>query len=669
MTILIFCSGFFNGYAFENLKTDSLNKNKGDTSLTGFQFSRPGTGAFFYWQTLGNLGSAFRSVNFWDERKEFFNTGLNAFKVYEFTEAMNFDLPKRKTFSELKFINGSKREQDFSIKHFQRLTNEISAGLDFGIAHSDGYYNKQVSNLRKFNVYAAFGTPTATPKSSRLIGTGSKGDFEKRGTRYNLLLNYLSNKIVSQENGGLENDSSFEFAGSFDSKTAGVNFNDVRNQLKSKVFYVQQRFNFFKSSPPGPLKGESSSSDGDSLTNGSLAIAKELMKEGPDSAGDSGMRFYLKHVFKYERRSALFTADNFYDSFFEHAYYDTTRTDDSLFVRNFFNELSLNVENAALLKGKAAFYLAGNHQYFGFYQVDTVNALSAVDTVLRNISVRPGGSIEWENGLGADFYFEKSFNDLKFDFYKAFASVSLTPNPSPEERGMLARTGMRLKLSLEKEMRNPDFVYSYFNSNHFIWFNQFNPIDFLKAELSAEAKFSKQYLKVTGGLFSVKNLTYFNEEALPQQFHENINVLNVGLFHSIKFGKFNLVNDLKYQHADKKEIVRLPDFSSYTSFFYDDNFFKRALYGQFGVDVRYCTLYFADAYMPATRQFFLQDEKEIGNYAYVDVFANFRIKTFRFFLKLEHLNAGFTERVYYTVPHYPMPGRTLKVGIVWRFID
>ena len=115
--------------------------------------------------------------------------------------------------------------------------------------------------------------------------------------------------------------------------------------------------------------------------------------------------------------------------------------------------------------------------------------------------------------------------------------------------------------------------------------------------------------------------------------------------------------------------MRLPDFSSYTSFIYENNFFKKALYGQFGIDVRYCTLYLADAYMPATGQFYLQNEKKIGNYAYVDLFANFRIKTFRFFLKYEHLNAGFSEKGYYTVPHYPMAGGTFKWGIRWQFFD
>ncbi|MEP7168683.1 MAG: putative porin [Bacteroidota bacterium] len=624
--ILFFSLCFFNAFSFEAFQTDSLKKNAADTNLTGLQFSRPGTGAFFYKQTPGNLGSAMRSVSFWDEEKEFFNAGFDAFKIYEFTEAMNFDLPKRKTFSELKFINGSKKEQNFSIKHFQKLTNEISAGLDFGIAHSDGFYNKQVSNLRNFNVFATGHT---------------------KNERYDLLLNYLSNKIVSQENGGLTNDTTFELAGDFNPKVADVNFNDVHNQLKSKVFYVQQRFDFFKHPPTGSLKEESTVAD------------TSVTLESTDSTRVSGRCFYLKHVFKYDRRSALFTADQSYDSLFQNTYYDSTRTDDSLFVRNFFNELSLNVENVPVLKGKAAFYLAGNHQYFGFYQADSVNVLPAVDTVLRNISVKPGGSIDWENGWGADFYFEKSFNNLKFDFYKAFASVHF----NQKEKNRM------VKLSLEKEMRNPDFVYSYYNSNHFIWNNQFSPIDLLKAELSAEKKFSKQSLRVTADLFSVKDLTYFNEEALPQQFQGKINIINVDLFHSIKLGKFNLINDFKYQHADKKEIVKLPDFSSYTSFFYDDSFFKRALYGQFGVDVRYSTLNFADAYMPATGQFFLQDEKEIGNYAYVDVFGNLRIKTFRFFVKLEHLNAGLTERVYYTVPHYPMPGRTLKVGIIWNFFD
>src|SRR6185295_11879307 len=150
-------------------------------------------------------------------------------------------------------------------------------------------------------------------------------------------------------NGGLENDSSFEFAGSFDSKTAGVNFNDVKSLHKSKIFYAQQRYNFFSN------RGKVT------LTNDSLNTAKDTINVNPDSADASRNHFYLKHSFKYERRSALFTADRFYIDFFENAYYDTTSTYDSLFAKKFYNDLSINVDDflplSKLLKhGKISLY-------------------------------------------------------------------------------------------------------------------------------------------------------------------------------------------------------------------------------------------------------------------------------------------------------------------------
>ncbi len=73
--------------------------------------------------------------------------------------------------------------------------------------------------------------------------------------------------------------------------------------------------------------------------------------------------------------------------------------------------------------------------------------------------------------------------------------------------------------------------------------------------------------------------------------------------------------------------------------------------------------------MPATRSFYLQDEKKIGNYVYMDVFVNLMIKRFRIFVKYQHLNALWSENQYYTVPHYPMQGNIFKYGISWSFYD
>ena len=34
-----------------------------------------------------------------------------------------------------------------------------------------------------------------------------------------------------------------------------------------------------------------------------------------------------------------------------------------------------------------------------------------------------------------------------------------------------------------------------------------------------------------------------------------------------------------------------------------------------------------------------------------------------------HLNAGMGNRNYFTVPHYPINPRLLKIGISWNFYD
>ena len=89
-----------------------------------------------------------------------------------------------------------------------------------------------------------------------------------------------------------------------------------------------------------------------------------------------------------------------------------------------------------------------------------------------------------------------------------------------------------------------------------------------------------------------------------------------------------------------------------------------------GLSCRFNTLYYADAYMPATGQFYFQNTKEIGNYPVLDFFVSAKIKTARLFFKIEHLNDGLlAQRDAYELPHYPLPGRAFQFGISWRFFD
>ena len=73
--------------------------------------------------------------------------------------------------------------------------------------------------------------------------------------------------------------------------------------------------------------------------------------------------------------------------------------------------------------------------------------------------------------------------------------------------------------------------------------------------------------------------------------------------------------------------------------------------------------------MPATRNFYIQNDKEIGNYIYVDVFFNLQVKRARLFLKYINLGSLFNYYNYYTVPSYPMQDDGFRFGVSWMFYD
>jgi hypothetical protein len=116
-------------------------------------------------------------------------------------------------------------------------------------------------------------------------------------------------------------------------------------------------------------------------------------------------------------------------------------------------------------------------------------------------------------------------------------------------------------------------------------------------------------------------------------------------------------------------VIRLPDFVLQHALYYEKDVFKKAMRLQVGLQFRYITGIYSDAYMPATSQFFLQNNRKVGDYPYVDFFINARIKMVRIFLKVDHLNAGLSGTGYSNTPGYPWNGRAFKLGVSWRFYD
>lgn len=84
------------------------------------------------------------------------------------------------------------------------------------------------------------------------------------------------------------------------------------------------------------------------------------------------------------------------------------------------------------------------------------------------------------------------------------------------------------------------------------------------------------------------------------------------------------------------------------------------------ITVHYFTNYYADAYMPALRTFYLQDEVKIGNFPYIDLFVTFKVKRANIFVGYTNLYSLTKDNRYFTTPHYPMRDARFVIGVRWR---
>lgn len=117
-------------------------------------------------------------------------------------------------------------------------------------------------------------------------------------------------------------------------------------------------------------------------------------------------------------------------------------------------------------------------------------------------------------------------------------------------------------------------------------------------------------------------------------------------------------------------VIHVPLFASKNSIYADFYLFRRALRTQIGVDLRYHTAYYADAYDPSLGLFYHQSDTKVGNYLYADFFINLQVKRASIYVKAGHLNSFLeSEAHYFTVPNYPGNPFGLFYGLTWQFFD
>ena len=124
------------------------------------------------------------------------------------------------------------------------------------------------------------------------------------------------------------------------------------------------------------------------------------------------------------------------------------------------------------------------------------------------------------------------------------------------------------------------------------------------------------------------------------------------------------------QYSTDDVQVGVPLWTSKNSLYGDWMLFRRALRMQVGIDVRFHSKFYADAYDPGTGLFHQQEECEVGGYVWGDVFVNLQVKRATIYAKAGHVNALWERQPQYLLlPHYPGQGFGLMWGLTWNFFD
>lgn len=215
---------------------------------------------------------------------------------------------------------------------------------------------------------------------------------------------------------------------------------------------------------------------------------------------------------------------------------------------------------------------------------------------------------------------------------------------------------------------NPSYFQEHYYSNHFIWENKFNNIWDARGYGKIGIPNKWVDFEIGAGWQGLKEYIFFNKEAVPEQSKNFIQIVSGEAKVNLKLWWFHWENKAIIQYTSKPEELPLPLLSVYSNFYAAFQVFK-VLNIQLGVDCRYNTAYYANAYMPATGQFYLQDQVLCGNYPEMNLYANFKLKKFRFFVMWYNFSNLFCPPKYFTVPHEPLNPSMVKIGLSWNFFD
>ena len=559
---------------------------------------------------LGNYGTPALNNDFFNRKSNIDFFFLRSRSFYLLTPEQVVYYNTRTPYTRLDFSQSENRsvknETRFNVFHSQNVNPYLNFTFLMNMGKSTGQYNFQQSNNNFITLYSNYNKDNLS-----------------------LYAGFISNLIRNDENGGLTSDSLI-FNGA-DSELLNVNLNASKSQFNSVYFFADGEYKF-----------------GEIIEVDSVNTLFRPV-------------FGILYNTSYQRNKQEFTEDETnQNAFFKNTYYGESYTKDS--IR--FNKLEniVQIKQYENTNRKTSF---GKRVFLGteiVHYTMPADSSAIVTRLNRNYTnIYAGGGIFRQIGKFWTWNFSGKI-------YLLGRNVGQT-----EIKGVISKPLRFLgdslaALSIQGSLSNreADPFQEEFYSNHFRWNNDLKMEQRMVAR--GEIDIPKRKLTIGANYALINNYIYNGYDAIPLQTSKELLVISVYGDKDFNFRNFHFRPRILWQKTSDETYIHLPSFSTFVSTYYKF-IWSKVMHAQIGVDVRYNTLYYAEAYSPATGLFYLQNEKKYGNFPYIDAYANLRLKRTTAFFKMMNIGTRFLNGEYFTVPHYPMPRSTFRFGITWVFYD
>lgn len=620
-----------------------------DTTNLNFQNTNLVEGMFGHYNYLGNLGSPRMSRIFFDRRDNeptIFMEPFSSFFVrpdeVKFTNS-NVPYTNLTYYKAGSKVNGEERFKSyFSVNANKRL----AFGFNFDYLYGRGYYANQSTSHFNAGLFASY-----------------------IGEKYQMQAVYNNFFMKMNENGGIADDQYItkpenmsEGKKEYESSNIPVkldNQSPTSNRNKDFYVYLTQRYRL-------GFNRETTKIEDRPTQN------KKLLKDSTYVAPKDTITIEefvpvtsFIHTIKVERSRHQFRSNNEPKDFYPSYYLNKSFSNDSttaFSMKNVFGVALLEGFNKYAKAGLTA-YISHKMSKYDLMNVDTLSDMRRIQYTEQEVFV--GGELAKREGkvLHYNVNGEVGLLDKAIGQFRVNGKLDLNFRLWKDSVNFYARGTVSNTL--------PSFYMRHYHSNHYTWDNDNMEKEF-RTRLEGEFNIARWGTNLRAGVENIKNYTYFNQQALPEQDGGNLQVLSATLSQNFRLGIFHLDNEVTWQKSSNSVVLPLPELSLYHNFYLQAKLAKKVLSVQIGADVRYFTKYYAPAYMPVTQQFYLQptaQQVEIGGYPIVNVYANLHLKRTRIFAMMYHVNQGMGSRNSFLTPHYPINPRLFKIGLSWNFYD